>query len=331
LPRVIDPIEDRKAVAAAGALAAAKATTFKQCAESYIAAMRPGWKNAKHAAQWDATLATYVHPTIGALPVAGVDTDLVVKVLSPIWTTKAETASRLRGRIEAVLEYAKVRGLRTGENPARWRGHLSHILPAKGDVAKVQHHRAMADGDLPAWWPRLQAHDGLGARALELAILTATRTGEVLGARWDEFDMDEAVWTIPPARMKAGQEHRVPLNEPALALLCKLAAIRTGPFLFAARPDQPLSSMSILMALRRMKAGCTAHGFRSTFRTWAAEQTTTPHEVAEAALAHSPGSKLVAAYQRGDMFAKRRDLMRAWGRFIAGADAKVLTMRVANR
>jgi integrase len=197
----------------------------------------------------------------------------------------------------------------------------------KGDVATVQHHRAMRYADLPAWWPRLQAHDGLGARALELAILTATRTGEVLGARWEEFDLDEMLWTIPPARMKAGAEHRVPLSDAAVALLRKLAAIRTGPFVFAARPDQPLSSMAMLMTCRRMKVAATPHGFRSTFRTWAAEQTSTPHEIAEAALAHTVGSAVVRAYQRGDALAKRRELMTAWGRFVEGADADVLPMR----
>lgn len=327
-----DPLEARAAQAAAQALAAAKTVTFRECAESYIDAMRPGWRNEKHVAQWTATLATYADPVMGCLPIAGIDTGLVLKVLEPIWTTKTETASRVRGRIEAVLDYAKVRGHRTGENPARWKGHLDQILPAKGKVAAVEHHAALPYADLPPFFLRLQATDGVSARALELAILTAARAGEVLGARWDEIDLDQQVWTVPAERMKAGAEHRVPLSEPALALLRKLASIRQGERVFPGnRSGRPLSNMAMTMVLRRLQVAAVPHGFRSTFRTWVAERTGYPHEVAEAALAHTIGNKVVAAYQRGDLFEKRRRLMDEWARFVTAPaeDGQVLPLRAA--
>lgn len=314
-----DPLEARKAQATALALEAAKAIFFRDCATAYIAAMAAGWKNAKHRSQWDTTLETYAFPFIGDLPVDRIDTGLVLKVLEPIWSTKIETASRLRGRLEAILNYAKVRGYRAGENPARWKGHLDHILPAKGDVANVRHHASLPYAEMPSFWPKLQAQDGLGARALELCILTATRTGDVLGARWQELDLEARIWSIPGERMKAGQDHRIPLAAPTLALLRKLAAIRRGELVFPAfRAERQLSNMSMAMVLRRMKLDVTPHGFRSTFRTWVAEQTSFPHEVAEAALAHTQSSKVVAAYQRGDLFAKRARLMEAWAAFCEG-------------
>jgi integrase len=316
----LDPIEAKRARAAAAAVETAKVVTFEECAEAYIASMRAGWRNEKHAGQWTATLKTYAYPTLGALPVAAIDTGLVEKVLRPIWTTKTETASRVRGRIESILDYARVCGHRSGENPARLRGHLSHILPAKSTVSKVQHHASLPYADMPKFWPRLQMQDGLGARALELAILTATRTGEVLGACWPEIDLDAALWTVPADRMKAGAEHRVPLSPPAVALLRKLATIRQNDLVFAGQGgERPLSNMSMAMCLRRMKIAGTPHGFRSTFRTWAAEKTTFPHEVAEAALAHTIESKVVAAYQRTDFLAKRRELMTAWANYCQGA------------
>ncbi|MEI7608129.1 MAG: integrase arm-type DNA-binding domain-containing protein [Rhodospirillaceae bacterium] len=318
-----DPLEEKKAHAAAQALNAAKAVTFKECAEAYIESMRAGWKNEKHGAQWSATLVTYAYPVMGSLPINGVDTGLVLKVLEPIWTTKTETASRVRGRIESILDYAKVRGYRSGENPARWKGHLDHILPAKGAVAKVEHHASLPYGYLAGFWPRLQIQNGMGARALEFAILTACRSGEVYGATWDEIDLDAQTWIIPAERMKAEAEHRVPLSEPALALLRKLLAIRQSEYVFPGQqPKQPLSNMAMKMTLRRMKADVTAHGFRSTFRTWVAEQTSYPHEVAEAALAHTQGDKVVAAYQRGDLFEKRRKLMADWATFCTTVPSK---------
>ena len=329
-----DPLEAKKAQAAAQALEEAKAVTFQECAEAYIESMRAGWKNAKHSAQWSSTLETYAYPVMGRLPINGIDTGLVLAVLEPIWRTKSETASRVRGRIESVLDYAKVRGYRGGENPARWKGHLDNILPAKTDVAAVEHHASLPYAEVSSFWPRLQIQDGLGARALEFAILTACRSGEVLGARWDEIDLEARTWIVPAERMKAEAEHRVPLSEPAVTLLRKLATIRQSAFVFAGQnSDRPLSNMAMTMVLRRMKAGVTAHGFRSTFRTWGAECTGYPHEVLEAALAHTMGDKVVQAYQRGDLFEKRRRLMTDWGEFCntkpAESGASVLPMRRA--
>ncbi|MCC7274767.1 MAG: integrase arm-type DNA-binding domain-containing protein [Alphaproteobacteria bacterium] len=321
----IDPIEARKQEEAAAAVAAARATTFKECAESLIASKRAGWKNAKHQAQWAATLETYAYPTLGALPVAEVDTGLVCKVLEPIWSEKPETASRLRGRIEAVLTYATVRGYRSGENPGRWRGHLAEILPARLAVSRVEHHASLAWADVPSFWPRLQLADGLGARALELTILTACRTSEVLGAAWPEIDLDAKLWTIPAGRMKAGNEHRVPLSDAAVVLLRKLATVRTGDLVFAGPGPRRLSNMVMLQTTRRMKVAAVPHGFRASFRSWAAEATSFPADVAEAALAHSQGSKLLDAYQRGDLLAKRRRLMDAWAGFVTGGGRTTVT------
>jgi integrase len=327
----VDPIEVKKAETAARAVGAAKAMTFRQCAEAYIELNRAGWKNEKHAAQWTSTLVTYAYPSIGDLPINAIDTGLVLGVLEPIWTKKTETASRVRGRIESILDYAKVRGYRAGENPARWKGHLDHILPAKGAVAKVEHHPALPYSEVPAFWLRLQMQDGLSARALEFAILTATRTAEVLGARWDEIDIDARTWSIPAERMKAGDPHRVPLSDQATALLRKLSAIRTGDLVFEGKAKgQPLSDMAMNMVLRRMNVAATPHGFRSTFRTWTAEQTRFPDAVAEAALAHTLDDKVVAAYQRGDLFDKRRELMTAWANYCDGkADENVVPLRRA--
>ena len=313
----IDPIEARKAQKAEQRLEDAKAVTFQEAAETYISSMTPSWKSEKHAAQWTATLKTYAYPIIGGLPINGIDTGLTVKVLEPIWTLKNETASRVRQRIENILDYSKVRGWRDGENPARWKGHLDRVLPAK--VAKVEHHASMPYAELPTFWPRLQVQNGMGARALELAILTAARTSEVLLATWPEFDLDDRIWAIPRERMKAGAEHRVPLPAAAIELLQKLATVRTSDegFVFAGqRKGKPLSGMAMAMTLRRMEVDVTPHGYRSSFRTWAAEQTSFAHDVCEAALAHTPGSKVIEAYQRGDLLVKRRKLMDAWAGFV---------------
>jgi integrase len=328
----IDPIEHRRAERARQRLDAAKVVTFKECAESYIAAHRPGWRNAKHADQWEATLGTYAAPVIGALPVQAIDTALVLKVLEPIWTAKPETASRLRGRIENILDWAKVRGYREGENPARWRGHLDKLLPERGKVRKVQHHAALPYAELPAFMTALREQEGTAARALEYAILTAARTGEIIGARLNEISEGEKVWTVPGERMKAGKEHRVPLSARALAIVNgidrpagegKDAQSAPSAFVFpGGKPGKALSNMAFLMLLRRMKReDLTAHGFRSTFRTWAAERTNFPREVIEAALAHTIGNKVEAAYQRGDMFEKRQRLMEAWAQFCSSGAA----------
>jgi integrase len=326
----IDPIAQRHAERARQRLEAAKAITFKECAESYITSHRAGWRNAKHKYQWNATLQTYAAPVIGKLPVQAIDTALILKVLEPIWTTKPETAGRLRGRLENILDFAKVRGYRDGENPARWRGHLDHLLPARAKVAAVEHHAALSYAALPAFLTELRERDANAARALEFAILTAARTGEVIGACWDEIDLLDKTWTIPAVRMKAGKEHRVPLTPRALAVLEEMAKDRTvghdgKAYVFGgAKVGKPLSNMGMLMLLRRMRHGddLTVHGFRSTFRTWAAERANFPREVIEAALAHTIGNKVEAAYQRGDLFEKRRRLMQQWATYCTTTPAQ---------
>jgi integrase len=317
----IDPIEARRAERARKRLEEAKAVTFKQCAEAYINSHRAGWRNGKHAGQWSATLATYAYPLIGGLPVKSVDTGLVLKVLEPIWTAKPETAGRLRGRIECILDSAKARGYREGENPARWRGHLDKLLPRLSKVRQVEHHAALSFAELPDFLTRLRQQEGIAARALEFLILTAARTGEVIGARWDETDLLDKTWTIPAARMKAHREHRVPLSARALAILREMQATRRedsdDAFVFpGGRSKAPLSNMAFLMLLRRMGRGdLTAHGFRATFKTFASERTSFQNEIVEAALAHVIGDKVEQAYRRGDLFEKRCRLMDAWSKF----------------
>ncbi len=318
-----DPLNHKRQRQKDQRLADAKAITFRSAAESFIAANRSGWKNAKHAAQWTATLETYAFPTIGSLPVANVGTDDVVGCLLPIWSTKSETAARVRGRIESVLDYATARGWRTGENPARWRGHLASVLPKRSAVAAVEHHAALPYSEVRGFMAALSEQPGTAALALRFAILTAARTAEVLGLTAAEVDIDAATWIVPGARMKAGREHRVPLSIEALDVL-RAAGLGTssGAVFAGAKVGKPLSNMALLMVLRRMKRGdLTSHGFRSTFRDWAAEATNYPHEVAEMALAHSVSSKTEAAYRRGDLLQKRRDMMRDWGAFCSGASA----------
>jgi integrase len=333
----IDPIEARRAARMKAKLDAAKSITFKQCAESYIKAHRAGWRNGKHAAQWEATLATYAEPTIGALPVQAIDTALVVKIIEPIWTTKPETAGRLRGRIEAVLDWATVRSYRTGENPARWRGHLDKLLPARAKVRKVEHHAAMPYGELPGFLVALREQEGIGARALEFTILTAARTGETIGATWNEISESEKLWTVKGDRMKAGREHRVPLTSRALAILKEMKPASGGEtdFIFpGGKRGKPLSNMAMTAVLRRMGRGdLTVHGFRGSFRDWAAERTSFPSEVVEMALAHVVSDKVEAAYRHGDLFDKRRRLMDAWAEYLTKPPAehnrKVVALRGA--
>ncbi|MGJ5044147.1 tyrosine-type recombinase/integrase [Bradyrhizobium sp. HKCCYLRH1062] len=326
----IDPIEARRAHRVQAALEAAAALTFKECTKQYLAAHSAGWRNAKHAAQWSSTLKTYAEPVIGSLSVHSIDTALVMKIIEPLWSKKPETASRLRGRIEAVLDWATVRGFRQGENPARWRGHLDKLLPARTKVRKVKHHAALPYDELPAFMTALRAQDGAAARALEFLILTAARTGEVIGARPEEIK--DKVWTVPAGRMKASKEHRVPLPAAALAIVEKLRNEQGGAHLFpGGKRDKPLSNMAMLALLDRMgRSDLTAHGFRSTFRDWAAECTNYPSEVVEMALAHTIGSKVEAAYRRGDLFEKRKTLMSDWAAFCAssgGADQKIISIR----
>jgi integrase len=314
----VDPIEDRKAAQAQAALVAAKLMTFDDCRDAYIHAHAPAWKNAKHRQQWINTLNAYCSPVFGRVPVQGVDVSLVLKVLEPIWSTKPETASRIRGRIETILDWAKARGLRTGENPARWRGHLDHLLPARSKVREVKHHAALPYAEIAAFLRELRGQKGIAARALEFAIITAARTGEVLFARWDEIDLSAKIWTIPQSRMKAGRQHRVPLSDAALMILMQMQTVRQNEYVFPGDRRAVLSNMALLMVLRRMRRpDITAHGFRASFKTWATERTNFAREVVEAALAHVVGNKVEAAYQRGDMFDKRRQLMGAWAKFCA--------------
>lgn len=311
----LDPLAEKEAARKAAQIEAAKAMTFKACAEAYIEAHAAGWKNAKHGDQWRNTLATYAYPVFGDLPVHGVDTGLVMKVLEPIWSTKTETASRLRGRIESVLGWATVRGHRRGDNPARWRGHLDNLLPARSKVQKVEHHAALPYDEMGGFMAALLGQEGTAARALEFLILTATRTSETIHATWAEIDLNAKLWTIPAERMKAGKEHRVPLPSRAVDILRQMKEGNfPGEYVFPGqRPKKPLSNMALLALLKRMKRpDLTAHGFRSTFRDWAAERTNFPREVAEMALAHIVADKVEAAYRRGDLFEKRRRMMEAW-------------------
>ena len=315
----VDPIAARREKREA-AKAATAVLTFRQCAEAYIAANRSGWRNPKHAAQWNATLSAYAYPVIGDLPVQSIDRPAVLRVLSPIWDVKTETASRVRGRIESVLGWATQYGHRTGDNPATWKGALEHALPKRSKVQPVEHHAALPFTETAAFMTELRQQEGVGARALEFAILTAARTGEVIGATWPEIDLEGRLWMIPATRMKADKEHRVPLSAAATAILRDMAEIRGGEYVFPGnRAGRTLSNMAMTMLLRRMGRGeLTVHGFRSTFSDWCAEQTSFPSEVREMALAHAVGDKVEAAYRRGDMLQKRRQLADAWARYCAG-------------
>jgi integrase len=330
----IDPLEERKREASE-ALAAAQAEsiagiTFKAVAEAYIKANEGSWRNDKHRQQWRNTLASYVYPVMGELPVADIATAHVLKILEPIWQDKPETASRIRGRIESVLDAAKARGYREGENPARWRGHIAQILPARSRLTRG-HHKAMPYESVPAFMALLREREAMAALALEFVILTATRTSEVLGATWAEVDLDKAIWTVPASRMKAGKEHRIPLSPRAVEILDAVRPLSEAS-LFPADNGGKLSTMAMAMLLRRMKLDCTVHGFRSSFRDWAAECTGYALEVCEMALAHVIGNKSEAAYRRGDMFDKRGRLMADWATYCAtvgAAGAKVTPIREA--
>jgi integrase len=292
--------------------------TFGAAADAYIEAMRPQWKNEKHADQWVMTLRDYAAP-IRAKAIGEIETADVLSVLQPIWSAKPETASRVRGRIESVLDAAKAKGQRTGENPARWRGHLDQLLPKRTKLSS-SHHAAMPIDDLPAFMARIRGRDGISARALEFTILTAARTGEAIGARWAEVDFTKGLWTVPAERMKAGREHRVPLSGAALAVLEPLREAGQGELIFpGAKGIKPISNMSMDKVLRLEKLDVTVHGFRSTFRDWAAERTAFAHELSEVALAHIVKDKTEAAYRRGDMMEKRRALMEAWAAFCGSA------------
>lgn len=299
----------------------ARAMIFKALALEYIDTHSAGWKNAKHGQQWKNTLHTYAYPIIGDLSAEEITTEHMLQVLRPIWESKSETASRVRNRIEMVLDAAKARGLRAGENPARWRGHLDKLLPPRSKVQIVVHHPALPWIEMPGFMENLMLREELSSRAIALTILTACRTSEVLGATWIEVDLETRVWKIPANRMKAGKEHRVPLNDKACELIGGLKRLEGNPFLFpGAKTGSHLSNTSMLMTLRRMKRNdLTVHGFRSTFRDWAAESTNYPREVCEQALAHTLRDKSEAAYFRGDLFEKRRALMADWSAFCTSA------------
>jgi integrase len=308
----IDPISQRKQQRSGPA-----SLSFDTVADAYAAAHAAGWRTAKHARQWRHSLTAYVTPVFGMLPVATIDVGLVMQAVEPIWATKTATASRVRGRIEAVLDYAKARGWRSGENPARWRGHLDHLLPAYARTHTVRHFAALPWTEIGEFMAALEGEQGMTPLALRFLILTAARTGEVLKARWSEIDIESATWTIPAPRTKTRREHRVPLSAPAMRLLLELQPLRTvtrGDWVFPGLKDgMSLSPNALLALLRRLRRNdLTAHGFRSTFRSWCAEATNYPREVAEAALAHVSGDQTERAYQRSDLFERRRRLMEEW-------------------
>ena len=331
----IDPVERQHAAQSALRAAVAAAWTFDECANGYIAAHESGWKNIKHGQQFKNTLQQYASPVMGPLLARDIKLAHVLQVLEPIWKTKTETATRVRSRIELVLDWATVRGYREGLNPARWRGHLDNLLVAPSKVTKVVHHPALPVGEVGAFMARLRAAEGMGALALQFAILTAARSGEVRGATLAEIDKKAKMWIIPSSRMKADREHRVPLSDPAMALLKKAAALPrlATDLLFPAPRGGALSDMTLTAVLRRMNVAAVPHGFRSTFRDWAAERTNYPNEVAEMALAHAVGNAVEAAYRRGDLLEKRRLMMTDWAQFLAvpSVQAKVVHLGKSKR
>ncbi len=314
----IDPIREKQEAASALRAQEAHRKSFLDTANAYITSQAPAWKNAKHRAQWQSTLRTYAFPVIGHLPVGDITEVHVISVLEPIWTTKSETASRLRGRIESVLDWARVKGYREGENPARWKGHLDKIFPAQSQVRKVQHFRALPSNRTADFLRRLDNQEGVAALALKFLILTACRSGEVRGAAWREIDFENAVWTVPADRMKAKREHRVPLSTAALDLLNRVRGECTpsaNVLIFSSPRGGMLSDMSLTAVMRRLDVDAVPHGFRSTFRDWVGELTQYPSDLAEMALAHTLANKTEAAYRRGDALEKRRSMMEDWARF----------------
>lgn len=331
----LDPIRHREAKAAADRLKEARTITFQDCAEAYIEAHKAGWKNAKHIEQWQSTLVDYAYRSLGNLAVGDIDTALVMRVVQSIWYTKPETASRLLGRIKSILDWATVRQYRAGTNPAMWKGHLDHMLPSRRKIAPIVHHPALPYPEVGAFMANLRLQDGIAARALELTILTATRTSETLLAEWREFDLEQKHWIIPASRMKARKEHKVPLSPSALKVLLAMREQREGDFVFpGSKPKRPLSNMAMLAVLRRMnRQDITVHGFRSSFRDWASEVTTHNHEVAEMALAHTIGNQVEAAYRRGSLYLKRVRLMDDWAAYCESAEpptAEVHILRSAT-
>jgi integrase len=326
----VDPISQKEADKAQRALEEAKAITFEFATQQYLKQHLDKWKNAKTARNFESTMAAYVFPVIGRLSVAAIDTGLVLKVLEPIWKEMTVTADRLRGRIEAVLDWSTVRGYRTGDNPARWRGHLSEVLPARNRIAKTKHLPALPYNDMAGFWKELSGREGTAARAFQFLLLTAARTGEVIGATKDEIDFHNKVWTVPASRMKSGTEHKVPLSDRAMEIL-KSLPVENSPYLFVGPNGGSLSPVAILKVLKGMgRNDISVHGFRSSFRDWAAERTSYPNHVVEMALAHSIGNAVEKAYRRGDLLEKRRKLLADWERFCltpAATGATVVALR----
>jgi integrase len=319
----VDPIDARTDERRARAAAAKKRLTFREAAQAYNDAHERKWGNPKHRAQFLATLKTFAFPVLGDMAVSEIDTPAVLRAIEPHWLSKTETMARVRGRIESVLDWATVRGYRSGDNPARWKGHLGEVLPARSEIAKPVHHPALNYRALPGFVSELRQREGIAARALEFTILTAARTGEVIGALWSEIGFTDKVWTIPAGRMKGGREHRVPLSKPALELLRKLPTEDGNGFVFVgSQPGSGLSSQGMAQVLHRMgRTDISVHGFRSTFRDWAAEQTNFPREIAELALAHNIAGATERAYQRSDVLKKRLALAEAWGRYATSTPA----------
>jgi len=315
----LDPVQEKQRQRSALRAAKAKVVSFSKVAEQYIAQHEAGWKNPKHAAQWASTLSTYAYPIIGSVTVSDVDTPLVLKVLEPIWTEKTETASRLRGRIEVILDYATTKGLREGPNPARWKGHLALTLPARRKVAPVKHHPDIPVLEVPGFIKQLRGMDGVSARALEFLTLTAARSGEVRLMTWSEIDFRNKIWTIPASRMKAKKEHRVPLSDASVSILESVQRVDGADLVFQGTRGGALSDMSLTAVMRRMGLEAVPHGLRSSFRNWAAEMTAYPNEVAEMALAHTVSNSTEAAYRRGDLFQKRVRMMSDWAEFTASS------------
>jgi integrase len=317
----VDPIEAARAAKIAARAAKPATITFADAARAYVRAHEPSWKNPKHVAQWTSTLERYAYPVIGKLSVRDVDVSHIIAILEPIWSTKSETATRVRGRIESVLDWARARGFRAGANPALWRGHLDKLLPSLPKTKRVKHHRSLPFREMGAFMARLrQADGGTAAKALEFAILTAARSGEVRGARWPEIDRAGKVWTVPGSRMKAGKPHRVMLSAAALELLDKLLKVAGTDLLFPSADGGQLSDMALNEVCRRMKIDAVPHGFRSSFSTWARETTAHPRDMVEMALAHTIDDKTEEAYFRGDLAAKRIRLMRDWASYLSKVD-----------
>jgi integrase len=314
----IDPITERRERRQQEKLEIARAITFAQGAEQFITANRAGWRNPRSEEQWRQTLAAYVLPVIGELSVVAIDTTLVLKVLEPIWVAKTQTATRVRGRIDAILNWAATRGYRQGESSARWKGHLENLLPVPSRVHTIENHPALPYSEVGGFMAELRQQPGMPARVLEFAILTAARTNEAIGARWSEIDMRGRVWTVPKERMKANREHKVPLSNAAMAVLEAVAPLRINGYVFpGTRLNRPVGGSALKQVLQRMGRSVTAHGFRSSFRDFAAERTAFPAEIAELSLAHTVGTAVERAYRRSDLFDKRRKLMDAWAAYCA--------------